>query len=203
MRNWVMAAAVLGVAGWTLVRVSHAGPPPPMERRELSKVLNALEKAKASPAEVATLRYARDVFGDTHVSAPVGSPLTTLGAWGQSSALASIEQHLSGCAPLTEAQRTAAVALLKQGGLPEPVRAFTLGESGKADEAAAALSAWVLGLQPKDCPREHPMYSYQRVGRMQLGVQCLHRFAPKLDLHEVTQALERAQACAANNHAVG
>lgn len=47
------------------------------------------------------------------------------------------------------------------------------------------------------------MYSYRRTSRMSFALQCLEVMAPARDVSAQRKRLERAQACAKNNHAVG
>lgn len=196
----VLAAVVLG-------RAVFAEPPPPMEEREVKPVIEALKKAKGRRGDLAAVRFYAEVFDGTTVSAPVGSPLETLGAWGDNGALMSSEGSMAGCAAPPPEKQKLASALLKEFGneLPVLLRAYTLAGEGKKSEARALFVSTYESIAPpeKGCRSEHPMYSHRRVGRMTAILQCIKTVDPKADVKKFEALLERANFCAANNHAVG
>ncbi|MBL8923682.1 MAG: hypothetical protein JNJ54_32810 [Myxococcaceae bacterium] len=189
-----------------LARSSHAEPPPAMEPRKAGEVLAALKSTKAPAATLSSVRWFLEVTHGTVVQAPMGSPPSTLGPWGDNGPLLEAERALGDCAPLGEADAKAALALLAEYGaaLPPALRGVALAQSGKVDEAAALYRETTLSMLPAGaCPGEHPMYSHRRASRMQRQAACLERWEPKADHAAVKKAVERAKACAANNHAVG
>ena len=206
MRSWLFAAAVAVVALWCFVNPSFAGPMPALEGRDIDQMLAAMKKASAPASDVAAVRYAKEVFGEKTVKVPVGSRPETASVFAQNTALQASEGHLAACAPLNPAQRTAAGALLKEYGaaLPEPLHAFTLGETGEPDAAAEAFTTWMHALLPAGaCPGEHPSESYRRTQRLQRALECVKRFSPKRDVKGELELIRRSQTCALNNHAVG
>lgn len=177
-----------------------------MEARELNKVVAALEQQKGSRADVAALKFAGEVLGVTTVNAPVGSTLTTLGAWGQNGPLMQVENQLSTCPPLSAEQQKKASALLKEFGSAMPIvpRAFTVGREGKGVEASAMFAQELERMAISGaCPGEHPMYSHQRVSRMNTLLQCAKTFDPKRDVKPLEKVIEKAKQCAGSNSAVG
>lgn len=206
MRSLVTAVTVLIVSVVLLARAGFAEPPPPMEKRDIKKAIAALETEKGRRGDLAVLRFAAEVLEETHVSGPVGSSLTTLGAWSDNETLLSVEAALGGCGALDAEKEKKASALLKEfgGDLPLVPRAWTMGREGKKTEAAALL---VDELKRSDvgkrCPGEHPMYSHRRISRMEVLLSCVKTFDPKRDAKPLQDLLEKAKSCAANNHAVG
>lgn len=185
-------------------RSVHAEPPPAMEDRDIKKVIAVLKDKTA----LAAVRYDAEVFGAKTISAPVGSPPDSLGAWSENTALAHAERAIESnvCASLDAAQAKSASALLKTYGtsMPLTLRAYTLGQEGKTKEAADGFAQVIAGQTIKgECPGEHPMYSHQRVWKLQFAMQCLKVFDPKRDVTREQKVLERAQACASTNRAVG
>lgn len=178
-----------------------------MENRDVKQVIAALEKQKGRRADLAAVRYFAEVYGGTMISAPVGSPLDSLGAWSDNSALMSAESSLNGCKDLPPEKQKAASALLAEFGadLPVLLRAGAMAGEGKKKEAAALFVSTLESMAPPstDCPSEHPMYSYRRVGRMKLIIECVKTIEPKRDVTKLDELIKRANFCAANNHAVG
>lgn len=95
--------------------------------------------------------------------------------------------------------------ILKEYGeaVPPTLRAYTVGQQGRKAEAAEFFATFIDQQLPAACPSEHPMYSYRRTSRMSFALQCLEVMAPARDVSAQKKRLERAQACAKNNHAVG
>lgn len=206
MRAPLVAALVAVFSLVVLVRSGHAEPPPPMEPRSVQEVLAALTASKADKTTVSAVRWYAEVAHGTTLEAPVGSSKTTLGAWGDNGALMASESMLNGCAPMEAAEAKAAAALLKEYGdaLPATLRGAALAQQGKVADAAALYRSLVLTSLPDGkCPGEHPMYSGRRIGRLQLLISCVKRWQPKGDHAALDAVQQRAQACAANNHAVG
>jgi hypothetical protein len=206
MRSVIAAVTVLLVSVVLLARAGLAEPPPPMEKRDIKKAIAALEKEKGRRGDLAVLRFASEVLAQTHVNGPVGSPITTLGAWSDNETLLSVEAALGGCGALDAEKEKKASALLKEfgGDLPLVPRAWTMGREGKKTEAAALLVDELKRFDlSKGCPGEHPMYSYRRISRMEVLLSCVKTFDPKRDAKPLQDLLEKAKACAANNHAVG
>lgn len=205
-RSLIGALSVAMFTVAVLARSVFAGPPPPMEVREVKPVIEALKKAPGRRHDLAALRFYAEVFDGTTVSAPVGSPLETVGAWGDNDALMSSEGAMAGCAALPAEKQKLASALLKEFGadLPVLLRAYTLAGEGKKSEAKALFVSTYESIAPaKGCPGEHPMYSHRRVGRMTSILACIKAVDPKGDVKKFETLLERANFCAANNHAVG
>lgn len=204
MRSALVFAFAVAFILLSLSRASHAEPPPPMETRDVKAVLEAIKKQQPKlRAQLASVRWYVEVEEGTSVQAPVGSPLTTLGAWSADGAPLAWE---SACQPLEAPRKKAALALLAEFGeaLPTKMRGVALLEQGKADEAAAIFTRIIEGALPaKGCPSEHPMYSHQRVTSISLALKCVERAAPKKDRAKLEELLRRAESCAANNHAVG
>lgn len=208
MRSALAAVITLLVAAALLARASRAEPPPPMEPRELGKIITALRARPALRPQLASARFAAEVFAVKTLEVPVGSPLETLGPWSDDGAMFAAEAGIGalGCGPLEPARRATASALLEEYGdaLPALLRAYTLGQEGKASASAELFSGFIAQQLPKGpCPGEHPMYSFRRVGRLGLALQCLQRVAPGRDVSKEKATLRRAEQCAANNHAVG
>lgn len=207
MRARLVAALVAVFSLVVLVRAGHAEPPPPMESRPVDEVLAALKASKADKTTVSAVRWFAEVAHGTTLAAPVGSAKNTLGAWGDNGALMASEAALNGCAPMEPAEAKAAAALLKEYGdaLPPTLRGAALAQQGKADDAAALYRSIVLTTLALEgpCPGEHPMYSGRRIGRLQLLIACVKRWQPKADHTRLDAVLQKAQTCAANNHAVG
>lgn len=207
MRAPLVAALVAVFSLVVLVRAGYAEPPPPMESRPVDEVLAALKASKADKATVSAVRWYAEVAHGTTLQAPVGSSKNTLGAWGDNGALMASESALNGCVPMEPAEAKAAAALLKEYGdaLAPPLRGAALAQQGKVDDAAALYRSMVLTTLSPDgpCPGEHPMYSHRRIGRLQLLIACVKRWQPKADHSRLEVQLQKAQSCAANNHAVG
>lgn len=206
-RSLVGALSVAVFAVLIIGRSVFAEPPPPMEEREVKPVIEALKKAKGRRSDLAAVRFYAEVFDGTTLSAPVGAPLETLGAWGDNDALMSAEASLSGCVDLPPEKQKLASALLKEFGtdLPVLLRAYTLSGEGKKKEAKELFVSTYESIAPAKgaCPGEHPMYSNRRIGRMTVILQCIKTVDPKTDLKKFEALMERANFCAANNHAVG
>jgi hypothetical protein len=204
-RSWLGAAAVAVFAVLVVGRAVFAEPPPPMEPRPLPKVIEALKKAKGRRADLAAVRFYAEVFGGTELQAPISSPMDTLGAWSDNGALMSAEQAMNDCAELEPAKQKAASALLKEYGddLPVLLRAFTIAGEGKKKDAADLFASTLEGSGSDKCRSEHPMYSYRRVGRMQLMLACVKRLDPKRDVSKLQKLIDHENFCAGNNHAVG
>ena len=203
-----VALAVFVVLALTRANFARAEPPPPMEQRELSKVVEALKGDAALKPQLAAVRFYGEVLGGTTIRAPVGSPLTTLGPWGDNEALLSAEALIEGkgCGPPGAAELKAAGALLTQFGpaLSPALRGYTLLHQGKLDEAADIFGKLIDGALPEaGCPGEHPMYSGRRVARMTMALHCLERAAPGKSRAAYEKRLEKARSCVKNNHAVG
>ncbi|MDP2275963.1 MAG: hypothetical protein Q8K32_34790 [Archangium sp.] len=208
MRSLLVACAVLGLAVALLARSVSAEPPPPTEPREISKIVEALEKKPGSKSELASVRFYAEVFAQKSMQAPIGSPLETLGPWGDNGALLGSENQIAAraCGALTAKELEAASAILKAYGesVPLTLRAFTLGHQGKKTEAAALFRSFIDKEKTvAACPSEHPMYSHRRTSRLSFALQCLKVFAPGKDVSAQQKVLERAESCAMNNHAVG
>jgi len=203
MRALFGAGVVLCLA---VAMLARAEPPPAMENREISKIIAALKEKPTMKVELASVRFYAEVFGGTQLEAPMGSSLTTLGAWGDNGGLMAADASISNsnCGPLEPAQLVAASALLKEYGetLPLTLRAYTLGQQGKKAEAAE-LFATVGEFPEGPCPGEHPMYSGRRVGRIGYALMCVEAFAPKRDTSKLKKALQRATQCLRTNTAVG
>ena len=207
MRSWLVAAAVVAVFGVVLLRgVSRAEPPPAMESRPIAQVTDALKKTPALRSELATVRFAAEVFDEATVSAPIGSALTTLGPWSDNGPLLKLEGRLSP-AELSPLKKKAASALLKEFGasLPLSLRAFTLAQEGKKKES---LATWLefakqQTITSATCPSEHPMYSARRASRLESVLTNAAPLASDAELAPVKKALERAKACWSTNMAVG
>lgn len=208
MRSLLAAALVLALSVVLLARSVNAEPPPAMETRELAKIAAALKAKPALKAELASVRFYGEVLGQKSLEAPVGSPLETLGPWSDNGALLGSEGLLGDrqCTALTPEQLTVASAILKDSGdaMPVTLRAYTLGQQGKKSEAANLFAKFIDEQLPGGpCPSEHPMYSYRRTSRISFALQCLKVLAPTRDVSAQEKRFQRAQACAANNHAVG
>lgn len=206
LRSALTAIAIVVFAGLVGARGSRAEPPGPTSWRPISEVLAALQAAKADVTTIASVRWYAEVTHGESLKVPVGSPPTTLGEWGENSALSSAEAELGDCAPLEGAEAKAAAGLLKTHGaaLPPGLRGFALAQSGQVTEAAAIYRSMALGALPEGaCPSEHPVDSNRRVGRINRLLSCLVRWQPKGDHSAVKKVMERAASCAANNHAVG
>ncbi len=206
MRQLLAAAVVLGLAVALLSQTVSAEPPPAMERRDVAKILPALKAKPALKAELASVRFYAEVLGQTELQVPIGDPLESLGPWGDNGALLASERGISDCSALDAKQLTAASAILKDSGdaLPVTLRAYTLGQQGKKDEAAKLFASFIDQQLPSGkCPGEHPMYSHRRIGRIGFALECLKKFAPAKDVKAGEKQLQRAQDCANNNHAVG
>ncbi|MBL8941112.1 MAG: hypothetical protein JNM69_41595 [Archangium sp.] len=206
MRASLVAGLVAVFSLLVLVRSSRAEPPPAMERRQVTEVLAALKKAKADPTTISGVRWYAEVLHETELLAPVGSVKTELGPWGENGPLMAAESGLGDCAPADPADAKVIAALFKEYGnaLSPGLRGYALAQAGRVDEAAALYRQSVLTMKIEGpCPSEHPMYSGRRVGHMNRLLSCLKRWQPKADWKPVEKAIERAQACAANNHAVG
>jgi len=207
MRSALAAAAVAAFAVLTLAR-ARAEPPPQMEPRELDPVIAALKKEPKLKTQLASVRFYAEVFGGKSLEAPVGSPLTTLGPWGDDGALLSSEAAIASrsCGPLPAAERKAAVALLGEyaAALSPSLRGYALLEQGKAADAEALFAKLIDDALPAGaCPGEHPMYSHRRIALMTMARGCLERAAPGKDRSAYEKRIERAKSCAANNRAVG
>lgn len=175
----VVTALLLGLA--LVARTGLAEPPPPMEQRDITKVIAALEADKSRRADLAAVRFAAEVLHHEKVSAPVGSPLTTLGPWGDNTSLLTAENQLNGCAPLAaDAQKKASAIVSEFGELTPPLlRAWTIAGEGKTDAAAKLFVSSFESLAIKaECPSEHPMYSYRRVSRLRAMLACIKTIAP-------------------------
>lgn len=208
MRSLLAAAVVLALSIALLSRSVSAEPPPAMEPRDLSKIAAALKAKPALKAELAAVRFYGEVLGQRSLEAPVGSALETLGPWSDNGALLGSEGLIGArqCTALTAEQLATATAILKDAGdaMPVTLRAYTLGQQGKKSEAANLFAKFIDDQLPGGpCPSEHPMYSYRRASRISFALQCLKVFAPGKDVSAQEQRLQRSQACAKNNHAVG
>lgn len=204
----IVLAAVMAVAvGVALVStLSHAEPPPAMESRPIEKVIAALKTEKDRRADLAAVRFSAEVLGARTVSAPVGSALNRLGPWGDNSALLSAEAAMGSCAPMSADQQKKASALRKEFGddLAPLLRAWTLAGEGNKDEAVKLFTASIEGLRINgECPSEHPMYSHRRTSRLSTMLSCIRTIDPARDTKELGKVLDKANACALNNHAVG
>lgn len=208
MRSLAAAVAVVATAALLLLtRSSHAEPPRPEETRKLADVIAAVAKEKGKRPALASLRWYAEVNGVEQLSVPVGSTPTSLGQWGDNHAELGAIGALAACKPMDAAAKTAALALLKEFGddLAPPLRAAALAEAGKPDDAVALFTQWGTShLGDGPCPGEHPMYSHRRVGHVGAALACVETLAPKSPaVARLKKVLERAKACAANNHAVG
>jgi len=202
----LVAAGLAALSLVALVRSSLAEPPPMMEPRPVAEVLAALEASKADAATMASVRWYVEVTRGAVLQAPVGSPKSTLGPWGENGALQAAEDDLRDCTPLAIPEAQAAIALHKEykDALPPMLRGVALAHQGKLDDAAALYRATALASLPgNSCPSEHPMYSHRRIGRLQRLLSCLERWQPKANHAPVKKVLERARACAARNNSVG
>ena len=207
MRSLFLAVAVLGLAVALMSRSVFAGPPPPMESRELKQIVEALKKKPALKTELASVRFAGEVLGTKTLQVPIGSKLDTLGPWSDNGALLGAEQSIASrsCGALNADELKAASALLKEYGvaLPQTLRAYTLGQEGKKAEAADQFASFIDQQSPGACESEHPMYSYRRTSRISFALQCLKAFAPTRDVSAQEKTLQRAKDCVKNNNAVG
>lgn len=206
MRTSLVAALVALFSLVVLVRSSRAEPPPAMESRQVSEVLAALKKAKADATTISAVRWYAEVLHETELQAPVGSAKTVLGPWGENGPLMAAEGGLGDCAPAEPADAKTIAALFKEYGdaLSPGLRGYALAQAGRVDEAAAIYRQSVTAMKiDGPCPSEHPMYSGRRVGHMNRLLSCLKRWQPKTDWKPIEKTIERAQSCAANNHAVG
>jgi hypothetical protein len=208
MRSLVFAAAVLGLSIAMLSRSVSAEPPPAQENRDLAKIVEVLKSKPALKRELASVRFYGEVLGQKSLMAPIGTPLETLGPWGDNNALLGSENLLASmqCGSLTAEQLTAATTIVKEFGeaTPPTLRAYTLGQQGKKSEAATLFASFIDKELPAGaCPGEHPQYSYRRIARISFALQCLKVFAPSRDVSSQENRLKRAQTCAENNHAVG
>lgn len=206
MRSLLAAVTAVLLSVVLLARSGFAEPPPPMEQRDIKKAIAALEKEKGRRSDLAVLRFAAEVLEETHVNSPVGSPLTTLGAWSDNETLLSVERSLGGCGAIDAEKEKKASALLKEFGtdLPLVPRAWTMGREGKKTEATTLLVDELKRYDlSKGCPGEHPMYSYRRIARLEVLISCVKTFDPKRNAKPLQDLLEKAKSCAANNHAVG
>ena len=178
-----------------------------MEPRELKQIVEALKKKPALKTELASVRFAGEVFGTKSLDVPLGAALESLGAWSDNGALLVAEQAIAsrGCGALNAGELKAASAILKEYGdaVPQTLRAFTLGQQGKKAEAADQFASFIDQQLPGACQSEHPMYSYRRASRVSFALQCLKAFAPTRDVSAQEKTLQRAQDCAKNNQAVG
>ena len=205
MRSLLAAVSVVVLASLVLARTVLAEPPPQTETRDIKKVLEALGKVKERTRDYAALRFYAEVFGGDSVSAPVGSPMDTVGTWGDE-ALLLPEGSLGSCEGVGEEGKKAAARLVKEYGdtLAPQLRAYTLGLEGKNKAAADLFALSVEAMAPgKSCPGEHPMYSGRRVGRMTRLLGCIQRLDPKRDVSKLKKLVDQAQQCLENNHAVG
>lgn len=206
-RSLAGALAVAALAVVVAGRAVFAGPPPPMERREVKTVIAALEKDKSRRADLASVRFYAEVFDGTHVSAPIGSPLTTLGPWGDNDALLTSESAMGTCAALPTGDKLQkASALSREFGdaLPPLLRAYTLAAEGKkADAVTLFVASFERATAPDACPPEHPMYSYRRAGHLSQLLSCIKTLEPARDVKKLEKAVEHAKSCAATNQAVG
>ncbi len=209
MRSALVAVAVAVFVVVTLARagLASAEPPPPMEEREIKKVIEALKKEPARKSSLASVRFYAEVLGGESVRAPVGSPLTTLGPWGDDGARLAAEAVIasSACGSRAGTQQKAALSLLTEyrQELAPSLRGFALLEQGKGEDAAKIFGAMIDGALPEaECPSEHPMYSHRRVAMITMALSCLERAAPGGNRSAFTRRLEKARSCASNNHAV-
>ena len=209
MRSLFAAVVVLGLSGLLLARSVSAEPPPPMEGREVAKIIEGLKKKPALKTELASVRFFAEALGQKSLQVPMGSPLETLGPWGDNGALREAERSIGAreCGALSAAEMKAASAILAEYGdaLPVTLRAYTLGQQGKKPEAAELFATFIDQQMPDgpSCPSEHPMYSYRRTARISFALNCLTVLAPARDVSKQQKRLQRAQDCSKNNHAVG
>ncbi len=205
-RSLAGALAIAALAVAVVGRSVFAEPPPAMEQRDLSKVIAALTKEKGRRADLAAVRFYADVFGGKQVAAPIGSSLTTLGAWSDNGALMSAESSMNCAALPTGEQLKKASAISKEFGdeLAPLLRAYTLAAEGKKSEAVTLITAtFERSTASAACPSEHPMYSYRRSSRLSLMLDCIKALEPARDVKKLQKEVEHAESCAANNHAVG
>ena len=207
MRSLLVAVVVLGLAVALLALPVSAEPPPPMERRDLAKITAALKAKPELKSSLASVRFYGEVLRQTALQAPTGSPLETLGPWGDNGALLGSEGVIANhkCEALGADELAKASAIMKEYGdaLPVTLRAYTLGQQGNKEEATKLFTTFIDEQLPKGaCPSEHPMYSHRRSRRIEFALQCLKQFGAK-DVTAQEKQLRRAEECARNNHAVG
>jgi hypothetical protein len=209
MRSLFAALVVLGLSVLLLARSVSAEPPPPMEGRDVQKIIEGLKKKPALKTEIASVRFAAEVLGQKSLQVPMGSTPETLGPWGDNGALLDAERSIGGreCGALSAAELKAASAILAEYGeaVPVTLRAYTLGQQGKKPEAADLFVSFIDQQMPDapSCPGEHPMYSHRRTGRISFALKCLNVLAPARDVSVQKKRLQQAVDCAKNNHAVG
>lgn len=207
MRSLLAAAVVVALSGLILARASRAEPPQPEEPRKVADIIAAVAKEPGRRSALASLRWYLEVNGQDAITVPAGSPLTTLGQWGDHHAELGAISGLGGCKPMPEKEKKAALALLEEFGddLTPPLRAGALAQAGKAPQAVALFTEWATARLPAaGCPSEHPMYSHRRVGLLKTATACVETLDPKSpSLAKLKKLIDRAQSCAANNHAVG
>lgn len=204
MRSFFGALVVLGLSVALLAGRVLAEAPPELETRPVGPILAALKKKPGLEVPLATLRFYVEVLEGDSLDVPVGSePETT---W---DVLDSAENALGleACKPVGPRALRAASALLTEYGdkLPLTLRAWTLGQQGKKEQASDLLAGFIAAelRDPKKCPSEHPTSSYHRVARISAALGCISTFSPKRDLAKLKKVLERASACASNNMAEG
>lgn len=198
----ILLAAVMAVAvGFMLVsRTSHAGPALMPEERPVDTIIAALTTEKNRRAELATVRFGAEVLGAKTVPVPPGSALSTIGSWADATTL------LTDCAPMNADQQKKATALRTEFGdaLPAVLTAWTIAGEGNKPEAVKRFTRAIDAYGIKgECPGEHPSSSYRRVSRLSAMISCVRTIDPKYDTSALLKVLEKANACAQNNHAVG
>lgn len=169
-------------------------------------MLKALNVAKADATTVSSVRWYAEVLRRAELRAPVGSPMTTLGPWGDNDVLLGAEAALGDCAPAGALEAKAVSALFKEyrDALPPGLRGYALAQAGRVAEAASLYRETTVAMIANGpCPSEHVMYAHRRVSRMTRMLSCLKRWQPQADEAAVEKALERARTCAANNHSIG
>lgn len=197
MRSVLGAVAVVVLAVLLLARTVSAGPPMVRPPRPMSEVIAEARKRPAAKAQWAGARFCLEVFGITSLE-------------GNASPEAMVEQQLDqrSCGALTPAELKAATALLTEFGneLPPTMRAHTLAQQGKGEEAADVLAGFIDQLTSpiaKACPAEHPDTSGARMRRVGTALRCMKVYAPKRDLSPQLQRAGEARMCVKTNNTVG
>lgn len=205
MRSLFAAAAVVVFAVLTFSRSVQAGEELPSVQRPIAEQIAVLEKLPKAKSELALVRFYGEVLGGKTVKV---YPALDKDETGSSHALSAIEAELyKSCAALGPTELAAATALTKQYGdvLPAVMRAYTLGQQGKKDEASKMFAAYLDEVAPLkgECNATHPDYANEAITHVSFALRCMEAFTPKRDLSRAKKQVEKVMTCVLNSHVVG
>lgn len=203
MRSALAAVVVLLIVGVLFLAPSgRAGERVPSSPVPVKVALEKMKKNRSTPkGAIALVRFYAEVFDGKTVEL-FQNDVSSAGLTNEHVVDALVKSQ---CAPVSEAQLKAGAALVTEYGeaLAPELRAFVLGQQGKAAEAAPLFLQALETMQPLDrCYSVHPDDVGAQGNRLSAWMTCTRKLAPATSPKKLEALEKQSMKCMAESFGV-